>query len=79
MQLDDIIKPLNKMSEEELMKHLREVRHRRDSVRTVAKAKVTKAKGKAASKKLTGLANIMASMTPEERQQLIEQLGETNE
>jgi len=80
MQLEDVVKPLDKMSDEELLAHLREVRHRRDTVRTASATRAGKAKGKAASKKLTGLANVMNAMSDEEREQLIAQLtGDTSE
>lgn len=74
MQLEDIVKPLDAMTDEELLAHLREIRHRRDVVRTASKARASKAQGKAVSKKITGLANTVAGMSEEERQLLIAQL-----
>ena len=80
MQLEDIVKPLDKMSDDELLEHLRSVRHRRDTVRTASATRAGNAKGKAASKKLTGLANILNGMSDEDRNLLIQQLtGETSE
>ncbi len=73
MRLENLIKPMSDMTDEELTERLKQIRHNREVVRPAAKARHHReqAKGKVSSKKVTQLETLLASMTPEERSKLI--------
>ena len=76
MQLHDLIKPLDQLTDDELRERLREIRHSRTVVRAAAqkhKEKPAKEKAKKASSKVDTL---LKQMTPEQIQQLLLDLGE---
>lgn len=74
MQLGDLVKPLDKMSDDELLERLRQVRHNRTVARPAAKAHVERAEKKVTRAKSKKATDLLSSLTPEERQKLIEQL-----
>lgn len=78
MRLENLIKPMDDMSDAELMERLREIRHNRETARPAAAARQKRAdsKGKVSSKKVTQLETLLASLSPEDRLKLFEGLGE---
>ena len=79
MQLGDLVKPLTKMTDEELLEKLREVRHNRTVARPAHRAHVERAEKKVTRAKTKKATNLFESLSPEERQKLIEALqGEDN-
>ena len=76
MQLFDLVKPLDKMSDEELMEHVRAMRHRRDSRRPVAVKKAARTEKKASQKKVSGVEKLLAGLSEAERNALIESLSQ---
>jgi hypothetical protein len=74
MQLKDLVKPIEKMSDDELLEYLREVKQRRTVERPAHRAHVERAEKKTARGKAKKVTNIFEGMSAEERQRLIEQL-----
>ena len=75
MQLNDIVKTLDQMTDKELLERVRELRHRRETIRPAAAKHVERSEKKASQKKVTGVEKLLGVLTHEERQALIEQLG----
>ena len=74
MQLKDLVKPLDQLTDEELLEKLRSIRHNRSVVRPAHQAHIDRAVKKtkrATAKKVT---TTIGNLTDEERQKLIEQL-----
>jgi hypothetical protein len=71
MQIHDLVKTIDKMTNEELLEHVRAMRHRREVARPVARQKVERAEKKATVAKAKKGDKLLASLTPE---QLIELL-----
>lgn len=76
MQLADIVKPIDKMNDEELLAYLREVRHRREVIRPAAMKRAERATTKAARGKATSVDKQLASLSDAERELLIAKLLE---
>lgn len=76
MQTPELIKTLDQMTDDELLERLRTVRHNREVARPVAKKKADVAEKKTSRKRVTDLDKLLAGMTEEERQQLINSLSE---
>lgn len=74
MQLGDLVKPLSQMSDAELLEKLREVRNNRTVVRPAARAHVERAEKKVSRTRTKKASSLLESLSPEERQRLIEQL-----
>lgn len=68
MMFEDLNKPISEMSHEEAMEFLRDLRSQRVT-RKNAPYKVKQKK-----KKITGLAKMFQSLSPEERKKLLEEL-----
>ena len=81
MQLKDLVKPLDKMTEEELMDRVRQIRHERSELRPAAAAIKERAVRKTTRKKLSATDKLLDKLTPEEREELFKQMGqgESNE
>ena len=77
MQLQDRVKPIDEMSDEELLERLRQVRHNREVARPVAVAKATKIAKKTSVKKMSALEKLVDGMSVEERAKLIASLTES--
>lgn len=75
MQLKDLIKPVEDMTDDELRARLQELRHKREVVRPAAKKHADKAVKKEASKSVKGLSGMLSNMTEEQKAQLIKALG----
>ncbi len=87
MQLDSLIKPISRMSPEELTLFVRAIRERREQERPSFQRHVRKAKEKVvkvkvqrektkATKKSNDLNKLLAEMSPADIQQLLLSLGE---
>lgn len=75
MQLHDLVKPINDMSDEELGQRLRELRHKRDVVRPAAKKHVERAAKKGTQARVTKVADLFGNMSEAEKAELIKALG----
>ena len=74
MQLGDLVKPLDKMTDEELIEHLRQVRTRRSVIRPARQAIIDRAEKKEVRGKVKKVTNIFEGLSEEDRNALIEQL-----
>lgn len=75
MQLQDLVKPIEEMTDEELRARLREIRHNREVVRPAAKKHVERAKKKGSVTRINKAADLFAGMSEEEKAELIKVLG----
>lgn len=74
MQLQDLVKPIEQMTDEELTARLQEIRHKRDTVRPAAKRHVEKAAKKGTQTRITKAADLFAGMSEEEKAEIIKAL-----
>jgi hypothetical protein len=75
MQLQDLVKPLDQCSDEELVERLRLIRSNRNTVKPAAKDHVKRAAKKGMQGRINKVENILDGLSEEQRQQLIAQLG----
>lgn len=75
MQIHDLVTPIDKLTDEQLLERVREMRHRRERARPVAKQKVERAEKKAVQAKSTKLDRDLATMSPDELAKLVALLG----
>ncbi len=75
MQLNDLVKPMDQCSDEELLERLRTIRHNRNTVRPAAKTHARKAAKKGMQGRVGKVDKLIAGLTPEQRAQLILELG----
>ena len=76
MQLGDLVKPISKMSNEELLEHLRAVRQRRTIERPAHRAHIERAEKKTARATSKKTSDLFGKLNEEEREALIKQLTE---
>lgn len=76
MQLDQLVKPLEDMSDEELRESLRALRQRRTTERPAAKKRVERAAKKGTVGKINKIAGLFDGMSNAEKEALIKALGE---
>ena len=74
MQTNQLIKPIDQCSNDELMERLRTVRHSREVARPVAKAKAAKVEKKTSRVKMSAMDKLLDGMSDEEKQKLLAQL-----
>ena len=78
--LEDLVIPIDSLSDEELRQRLFEVRQRRETIRPAAKKYKEKAikavKKKESKKKLTAAEKALSSLTPEQLTLLLKELGQ---
>lgn len=79
MQLKDIVKKIEDMTDEELHAHLLLIRRRRTTDRPVAKAKAAKVETKKSRGRLTAIDKILATLSPEDQAELLQSLETPNE
>ena len=79
MHLSDLIKPIEQLTDDELLARLQSVRHNRENVRPVAKRKAEKADAKAARGRVSSITKTLSNLSDEERLALIAQLEGTSE
>ena len=75
MKLHDLVKPLDELTDDELMERLRAVRQRREIERPVARRKAATAEKKTVRKNVAKVEDMFEVLTPEQREALIKQLG----
>lgn len=75
MQLTDLIKPMDQMTDEELMERLRTIRHNRTTVRPAAKAHAKRAAKKGAQGRMSKVEQMLEGLSDEQRAELIRELG----
>lgn len=79
MQIQDIVRPIDQLSDEELFERIREVRQRRQVDRPAAKARVERAERKTVRREGTAavnkITNVLDSMSDADRLKLIKLLG----
>lgn len=73
-QLIDLVRPISKMTDEELMDRLREMRHKREVVRPASRKHVERAETKVVRKKVSGVEKLVAGLSPAEKAALLRQL-----
>lgn len=71
MQIYDLVRTLDKMSEEELLEHVRAMRHRRETIRPAAAKRVERAEKKTVQARSKKTADLVSAMSEEERLKLI--------
>jgi len=74
MRLDSLIRPLEKMTDEELLERLRNVRHNREVIRPASQKHIEKAEKKAGAKVAGNIQKLLEGMNEEEREALMKQL-----
>lgn len=78
MQLLNLVKPLEQMTEDELLEHIRKMRHNRSIARPAAKRHSERAEvkteRKASKKRMNTLESALGQLTEAEREALIKQL-----
>lgn len=78
MQLKDLVKPIDSMTEDELMAHLRLVRHRRSVERPAQRAHIERAEKKESKSKMSAIDKLLDGMSDEEKAKLLAQLENPN-
>ena len=76
MQLGDLVKPIEKMTDDELLEHLRAIKHRRTVERPAHRAIVERSEKKESRGKLKKAGSLIENLSEEERQALIAQLSQ---
>jgi hypothetical protein len=76
VQLNDLVKPIEEMTDEELKQRLFDLRHRREVEKPAAKARVKKAEKKESKKKVSAAEKLLADLSPEDLAALLKELGE---
>lgn len=71
MQLKDLFKPIEQLTDEELKERLREIRHNRTVERPAAKARAKRAENKGRVTKVNKAQSLLAGLSPEEIRQLL--------
>lgn len=74
MQLHDLVSPIEKQTDAELLERLRELRHTRTVIRPAAKRHAKKAESKGRVTRSAKVANLFAGLSAEELANLIASL-----
>jgi len=75
MQLQNLVKPIEEMTDDELRERLRQVRANRVKERPAAKARVKRETKKGGQGRLKNAEYLLLSLSPEEREALMKELG----
>lgn len=80
MQLQDLVKPLEQLTDDELRQKLQEIRHKRNHIKPAAKAHAKKAVKKGSQGRVSKVEDMFAGMSEADKQALLVQLqqGELN-
>jgi hypothetical protein len=76
MQMQDLIKPIEDMTQEELIERLQQVRAMRTTLRPAGKARAKRGTAKKSKTKLNKVDNLLAGLSQAELLQLLESLNE---
>ena len=71
MQIQDLVKTIDNMTDDELLARVREMRHRRETLRPAAANRVARVEKKASRAKVNKTADLVDAMSEEERLKLI--------
>lgn len=71
MQIQDLVVTIDKMTDEELLVHVRGIRHRREIIRPAAAKRVERAEKKVSKAKTKKLDTLLDAMSEEDRLKLI--------
>lgn len=66
MQLQDLVKPIDQQTDEELMERLRQIRHNRTAVKPAAKDHAKRAAKKGAQTRINKVEDLLKGMSREE-------------
>jgi len=75
MQIADLVKPIDQCTDAELLERVRAMRHRRETLRPAARARVERVEKKATRAKINKTADLVGQLSDEERLKLIAMLG----
>lgn len=75
MQMKDLVKPIDQMSDAELLEHVRAMRHRRETIRPARAKIIERAEKKVTAKKVNKTMAAVENLSEEERLKLIALLG----
>lgn len=75
MQLNDLVKPIEEQSDEELRQRLFELRHRRETLRPAAKKRVEKAAKKETKKQSSAAEKLLSQLDPAQLALLLKEMG----
>lgn len=75
MQMSDLIKPIEECSQEELVERLKQIRNMRTVTRPAAKTHEKRAKKKEGKVKVSKVEALLANLSPEDLQKLLEGLN----
>ncbi len=75
MQIHDLVKTLDQMSDDELLAHIRAIRHRREVIRPAAKARVERVEKKTSRARVGKTADLLANLSEADRAELIKMLS----
>ena len=74
MQMNDLIKSLDSMTDDELREHLRNIRHNRTKAKPATVNREKRAAKKGGQGRMNGVEDLLGGMTDAEKQALIAQL-----
>lgn len=75
MQLGNLFKPIEEMTDEELRARIQEIRHNRTVERPAAKAHAKRAESKGRVTKINKAQSLLAGLSPEQIKQLLLDMG----
>jgi hypothetical protein len=75
MQLKDLVKPLDQLSDEELLERLRVSRHNRTVVRPAAESRAKRAAKKGSQTRVSKVESILDELTEAQKLELLRELG----
>lgn len=73
--MSDLVKPIENMTDEELLESLRQLRHRRSVERPAAKRRVEKVKAKGKTTRINKMADLFDSLSEADKEAMIKKLG----
>ena len=79
MQLKNLVKTIDEMSDEELQERLRQIRHNREIVRPAAAKRVERAEAKTSRTRVSAAEKLLAGLSDAEREDLLKQLEQPEE
>lgn len=74
MQLQDLVKPIEQQTDEELLARLREIRNNRNTVRPAAKAHAKRESKKGQQGRVKKVEGLLEGLTPEQIAELLSEL-----
>lgn len=75
MQIHDLVKPLDQMTDQELLERVRQLRHNRETLRPASRKIAERAVKKTTKAKVNKVEGLLDNLTEEQRLALIAKLG----